>query len=283
MNYYSIFDMAEDECIDVLQNGNYEEDLIDTYTSDITKRMVFERINRKPPHRQRKISAKKILIIAIAAALLISSSVMAQVYWELWETGGAVKIDDSTRGMVGQEIHHVSGDYVLTQAELEELFGQEVGLIENEDIKVALEEHLAQEIELEENEVVKTVEEGGHIPYSVDVFSTTQKEEHFITPEIICTNNAMAVFTTDDKRGWRLKKGDKLHFTVTLYSGARHVAVVNIVDGELKKEIFEFYGKELSYQYVATKDCYYNVATISASSDTISFHEGTISIDQDHH
>lgn len=263
MNYYRIFDMAEDECLDILQSSIVPNDLDDIYTANITKKMVLEKINPTPV-KNKKLSMKKVIIIAIAAALLVGGSVIAKTYWELWQEGGAVEITDENRGMVGKDIHYETGDFVLTEEEMQEL--QEQDRMKG----------------LEENEIVKSVEEGGHTPYHVDVFTSTKAETNYVTPEVIMTNDAMAVFTTPDKTGWILKKGDVIQFTVKLYSResnvVSHFAIVDIVDGEAKKEIQEVHAAEISYQYTAIEDCIYNIGVISASSGTISFQEGTVSI-----
>lgn len=75
------------------------------------------------------------------------------------------------------------------------------------------------------------------------------------------------------------KKGDVIKFESSLYPTYGHsTSILPIIDGELKEEMEIFNTNEVSYQYTATKDCYYNLGILSASPSSISFHEGTISV-----
>lgn len=76
-----------------------------------------------------------------------------------------------------------------------------------------------------------------------------------------------------------IKKGDVIKFESSLYPTYGHsTSILPIIDGELKEEMEIFNTNEVSYQYTATKDCYYNLGILSASPSSISFHEGTISV-----
>lgn len=75
------------------------------------------------------------------------------------------------------------------------------------------------------------------------------------------------------------KKGDVIKFESSLYPTYGHsTSILPIIDGELNEEMEIFNTNEVSYQYTATKDCYYNLGILSASPSSISFHEGTISV-----
>ena len=95
-------------------------------------------------------------------------------------------------------------------------------------------------------------------------------------------NNSLVVLTTPNNTRWELKKGDVIKFESSLYPTYGHstsiFCILPIIDGELKEEMEIFNTNEVSYQYTATKDCYYNLGILSASPSSISFHEGTISV-----
>lgn len=58
-----------------------------------------------------------------------------------------------------------------------------------------------------------------------------------------------------------IKKGDVIKFESSLYPTYGHstsiFCILPIIDGELKEEMEIFNTNEVSYQYTATKDCYY--------------------------
>ena len=90
-----------------------------------------------------------------------------------------------------------------------------------------------------------------------------------------------AVIKTGGKQ-YRVQEGDVIKFESSLYPTYRHstsiFCILPIIDEELKEEMEIFNTNEVSYQYTATKDCYYNLGILSASPSSISFHEGTISV-----
>ncbi|XCP83992.1 hypothetical protein ABXS75_13030 [Roseburia hominis] len=259
MDYNSIFEIIEDECLDILQNSNYGKRESATFTADTTIKLVMKELRAPVNKRSRKKISKKILIIAIAATLLFSTAVCGNSYWKIWREGGAERITNDNRDIVGKEVIH-SGYYPEHPND-------------RKDIPPT---------SLSPNEIVKTAEEGAHIPLSMDIFTTTQDKDTFITPEIIAANNAMAIFTTPDKKGWKLEKGDILNFEVLLYPceiiANQHSAFMYILNGELKEELTGFHQKDIKYQLCAKEDGYYHIAFIGASSETTSLHEGKIYI-----
>lgn len=264
MNYYEIFDLVEDECVDILPNDNLPDDFDDIFTAENTKKMVFDKINtlNNSQTRRKKLTPKKLIIISIAAALLISGTVIAKPYWKLWQEGGAEEIANDNRELIGKEVW--TDAFVTTSEEYE-------NYLKHPPI-----------YKLPENDIVKSIEGDVLGPNSVNIFPTSEKDNQFLSPEVIMMNNALVVFTTTDSIGWKLKKGDIINFEAELYPTYGHstsiFCILPIIDGELKEDMEIFNANKVSYHYTITEDCYYNLGILSASPSTISFHEGTISI-----
>lgn len=259
VDLYTLFNSFDDECIDILEKSNYGKNMRIQYSSEITKRMVRKRVEQQEKINielnRRNISIRKLFLIAIIAALLLSALAVAKNYWDFWEQGGAEKITDENRSLVGKEI-------------------------QRSDTPIKSDRAL---YSIDENEIIKSAEKDAHIPRTVDIFSTKTQNELFVTPEIITTNDSMALFTSSDKKGWKLKKGETLSYNVGMYDNEtvekQHLIICLIINGELQKKYTVYNDKNIKYKTTATEDGYYNIGVVNASSDTISLKEGFICVE----
>lgn len=112
-------------------------------------------------------------------------------------------------------------------------------------------------------------------------FVTKEKNNEYITPEIIETNGSIGVFTKDDGSGWKLKKGDSLVFNFDKYQSKvikEQTAVIGYVVNGKMVEGESFEDLSGSYEITADEPGEYYIYTIDASSEYLAFKEGSISV-----
>ncbi|WP_242960339.1 hypothetical protein [Clostridium beijerinckii] len=112
-------------------------------------------------------------------------------------------------------------------------------------------------------------------------FVTKEKNNEYITPEIIETNGSIGVFTKDDGSGWKLNKGDSLVFNFDKYQSKatkNQTAVIgHVVNGKMVKGE-KFKDLSGSYEITADEPGEYYIYTIDASSEYLAFKQGSISV-----
>lgn len=113
-------------------------------------------------------------------------------------------------------------------------------------------------------------------------FITKEKDDVYITPEIILTNGSIGVFTKEDGSGWLLNKGDSLTFNFNKYESKavknQNSVIGYVVNGKMVKgEGF----KDLSgnYKTIADESGEYYIYVLGSSSDYLSFKEGRIIVE----
>ena len=136
---------------------------------------------------------------------------------------------------------------------------------------------------------IKSIESEERLPYAMNIFEAKKEDGYYTTPEVIFTHNAMVIFTKEDNKGWKLKKGQTLYFEVEEYTFERSwgrgqlIIYTYILDGKLMNKEYDFEGfsNELLQKYVlqAEKDGEYYLCLLGAHSDSTSIKNGRLYVD----
>lgn len=292
ISFYELFDLMAEDALELLSEDMAEstaspEDTEDTtdrdgtfFSAETTINGVLKMISQKEsPHVLKKKKAKfRLLLAAVIGAGLSAAVALADqpiIIDGIFQKAGAEEINDSNRDYVGKRL--MAPD--VTVKSLEEFRKEQASRL-NKQTKP--------EIQYEIPGLIKSIESEEHLPYAMDLFEAEKEDGYYTTPEVIFTNNAMVIFTKEGNKGWKLKKGQTLHFEVEEYPSevtwgrGQVIIYTHILNGKLMNEEYEGHGRHGLYQKYdlkAEKDGEYYLCLIGASSDSISIKNGRLYVD----
>lgn len=295
ISFYELFDLMAEEVLELLSEdmaeGTTSPSSEDTegatdrdstfFSAETTINGVLEMISQKEhPHVIKKKKAKiRLLLVAVIGAGLSAAAVALAdqpiIIDGIFQKAGAEEINDTNRDYVGKRL--MAAD--ATVVSLEEFRKEEAS---------GLKKQIKPEIQYEMPDFIKSIESEEHFPYAMDIFEAKKEDGYYTTPEVIFTNNAMVIFTKEGNKGWKLKKGQTLHFEVEEYPSevtwgrGQVIIYTHILNGKLMNEEYEGHSRyELSQKYdlQAEKDGEYYLCLIGASSDSISIKNGRLYVD----
>ena len=281
ISFYELFDLMAEEALELLS-----EDTPDSETqssSEATINGVLEMISQKErPHVFKKKKMIRRLLLVAVIGIGVSAAAVAVANQPIILNGvllriGAEEINDANRAYVGKRLR-VDDVTVMSEEELRK-----------EDAS-RLKKQKKQEIQYEIPDFINSIESEEHLlPYTMDTFEAEKKDGYYKTPEVIFTHNAMVIFTKEGNRGWKLKKGQTLHFEVEEYpseenwkGGGQCIIYMYVWNGKLMNQYREDCGRnELlqKYDLQAEKDGEYYLCLIGASFDSTSIKNGRLYVD----
>ncbi len=102
------------------------------------------------------------------------------------------------------------------------------------------------------------------------------------TPEVICPNGAVGIFSKSNSRGWPCIKGDYLSWSFTKYpldsQKDQAICVGYIKDGVMYKPQLFQKGLEINYKQKISEDGLYYLYILGASSDPVTIKSGNIEL-----
>lgn len=280
ISFYELFDLMAEEALELLP-----EDTPDSETqssSEATINGVLEMISQK--ERPRVFKKKKMirrLLLAAVIGIGVSAAAVAVANQPIILNGvllriGAEEINDANRAYVGKEMRagHTAGK-VQRESEI------------REEAAAGTSSRMEAERTYELPDFIKGIESYEKLPYAMDTFESKKEDGYDTTPEIIFTNNAMVIFTKEGNKGWKLKKGQTLHFETEEYPSevnqGRGQAIIYtyILDGKLMNQDYGDGRRGLSQKYdlKAEKSGEYYLCLIGASSDPISIKSGRLYVE----
>lgn len=292
ISFYELFDLMAEDALELLSEDMAEstaspEDTEDTtdrdstfFSAETTINGVLKMISQKEsPHVLKKKKAKfRLLLVAVIGAGLSAAVALADqpiIIDGIFQKAGAEEINDSNRDYVGKRL--MAPD--VTVKSLEEVRKEQASRL-NKQTKP--------EIQYEIPGLIKSIESEEHLPYAMDLFEAEKEDGYYTTPEVIFTHNAMVIFTKEGNKGWKLKKGQTLHFEAEEYPSevtwgrGQVIIYTHILNGKLMNEEYEGHGRHGLYQKYdlkAEKDGEYYLCLIGASSDSISIKNGRLYVD----
>lgn len=295
ISFYELFDLMAEEALELLSEEMAEgtaspssedtEDATDRdstfFSAETTINGVLEMISQKEhPHVTKKKKAKfRLLLVAVIGAGLSAAAVALAdqpiIINGIFQKPGAEEINDTNQEYVGKGLKAAD----VTVDSLAKA---------REEAASRVKKPKKPEIRYEIPGFIKSIESEEHLPYAMDTFEARKENGYYTTPEVIFTNNAMVIFTKEGNKGWKLKKGQTLHFKAEEYPSevtwGRGQAIIytHILDGKLMNQEYDGHGRHgLSQKYdlPAEKDGEYYLCLIGASSDSISLKNGRLYVD----
>lgn len=280
ISFYELFDLMAEEALELLS-----EDTPDSETqssSEATINGVLEMISQKErPHVFKKKKMIRRLLLAAVIGIGVSAAAVAVANQPIILNGvllriGAEEINDANRAYVGKEMRagHTAGK-VQRESEI------------REEAAAGTSSRMESERTYELPDFIKDIESYEKLPYAMDTFESKKEDGYDTTPEIIFTNNAMVIFTKEGNKGWKLKKGQTLHFETEEYPSevnqGRGQAIIYtyILDGKLMNQDYGDGRRGLSQKYdlKAEKSGEYYLCLTGASSDPISIKSGRLYVE----
>jgi len=279
ISFYELFDLMAEEALELLP-----EDTPDSETqssSEATINGVLEMISQKErPHVfKKKKMIRRLLLVAVigigvfAAAVALANQpiILNGVLLRI----GAEEINDANRAYVGKEMKAGHTAEVRRESEI------------REEAAAGTSSRLESERTYELPDFIKGIESYEKLPYAMDTFESKKEDGYYTTPEIIFTNNAMVIFTKEGNKGWKLKKGQTLHFETEEYPSevnqGRGQAIIYtyILDGKLMNKDYGDGRRGISQNYdlKAEKSGEYYLCLTGASSDPISIKSGRLYVE----
>lgn len=292
ISFYELFDLMAEEALELLSedtpDGGARSSLeaapgrdCPSSSAEATIKGVLEMINqREHPHvfKKKKAIFRFLLAAVIGAGLSAAAVALADqpiIIDGIFQKPGAEEINDTNREYVGKRL--MAAD--VTVVSLAEI---------REEAASRVKRRKKPEIQYEMPGFIKNIESEEHLPYAMDTFEAKKEDGYYMTPEVIFTNNAMVIFTKEGNRGWKLKKGQTLHFEAEEYPSeinwgrGQTIIYTHIMNGKLMNEEYEGRGRhELlqKYDLQAEKDGEYYLCLVGASSDSISIKNGRLYVD----
>lgn len=304
ISFYELFDLMAEEALELLSEDTSDSDVTSSsevisdrssmdssskdaadresrfFSSEATINGVLEMIGQKEnshthTFKKKKIKRRLLLAAIIGAGLSAAAVAFADqpiILNGVFQRGGAEEINDANRVYVGRKLK--AGDVeVLKESEIRE---------EAADGASSWKEWEKQD---EMPSFIKSIESEENLPYAVDTFESKKEDGYYKTPEVIFMNNAMVIFTKEGRKGWKLKKGQTLHFETEEYpsevTGGRGQAIIYtyILDGKLMNKDYSSHGLSQKYDLKAEESGEYYLCLIGASSDSISIKSGRLYVE----
>lgn len=279
ISFYELFDLMEEEALELLP-----EDTPDSETqssSEATINGVLEMISQKErPHVFKKKKMIRRLLLVAVIGIGVSAAAVALANQPIILNGvllriGAEEINDANRAYVGKEMKAGHTAEVRRESEI------------REEAAAGTSSRLESERTYELPDFIKGIESYEKLPYAMDTFESKKEDGYYTTPEIIFTNNAMVIFTKEGNKGWKLKKGQTLHFETEEYPSevnqGRGQAIIYtyILDGKLMNKDYGDGRRGISQNYdlKAEKSGEYYLCLTGASSDPISIKSGRLYVE----
>lgn len=294
ISFYELFDLMAEDALELLSEDMAEstaspEDVEGTtdrdstfFSAETTINGVLKMISQKEsPHVLKKKKAKFRLLLAavIGAGLSAAAVALADqpiIIDGIFQKAGAEEINDSNRDYVGKRL--MASD--VTVKSLEEFRKEQASRL-NKQTKP--------EIQYEIPGLIKSIESEEHLPYAMDLFEAKKEDGYYTTPEVIFTHNAMVIFTKEGNKGWKLKKGQTLHFEAEEYpfeqswGRGQPIIYTYILDGKLMNKDYDFdcLSNELlqKYDLQVKKDGEYYLCLLGVHSDSTSIKKGRLYVD----
>lgn len=279
ISFYELFDLMEEEALELLP-----EDTPDSETqssSEATINGVLEMISQKErPHVFKKKKMIRRLLLVAVIGIGVSAAAVALANQPIILNGvllriGAEEINDANRAYVGKEMKAGHTAEVRRESEI------------REEAAAGTSSRLESERTYELPDFIQGIESYEKLPYAMDTFESKKEDGYYTTPEIIFTNNAMVIFTKEGNKGWKLKKGQTLHFETEEYPSevnqGRGQAIIYtyILDGKLMNKDYGDGRRGISQNYdlKAEKSGEYYLCLTGASSDPISIKSGRLYVE----
>lgn len=279
ISFYELFDLMAEEALELLS-----EDTPDSETqssSEATINGVLEMISQKErPHVFKKKKMIRRLLLVAVIGIGVSAAAVALANQPIILNGvllriGAEEINDANRAYVGKEMKAGHTAEVRRESEI------------REEAAAGTSSRLESERTYELPDFIKGIESYEKLPYAMDTFESKKEDGYYTTPEIIFTNNAMVIFTKEGNKGWKLKKGQTLHFETEEYPSevnqGRGQAIIYtyILDGKLMNKDYGDGRRGISQNYdlKAEKSGEYYLCLTGASSDPISIKSGRLYVE----
>lgn len=279
ISFYELFDLMAEEALELLP-----EDTPDSETqssSEATINGVLEMISQKEHPRvfKKKKLIRRLLLVAVIG-IGVSAAAVALANQPIILNGvllriGAEEINDANRAYVGKEMKAGHTAEVRRESEI------------REEAAAGTSSRPESERTYELPDFIKDIESYEKLPYAMDTFESKKEDGYDTTPEIIFTNNAMVILTKEGNKGWKLKKGQTLHFETEEYPSevnqGRGQAIIYtyILDGKLMNQDYGDGRRGLSQKYdlKAEKSGEYYLCLTGASSDPISIKSGRLYVE----
>ncbi len=279
ISFYELFDLMAEDALELLS-----EDTPDSETqssSEATINGVLEMISQKErPHVFKKKKMIRRLLLVAVIGIGVSAAAVALANQPIILNGvllriGAEEINDANRAYVGKEMKAGHTAEVRRESEI------------REEAAAGTSSRLESERTYELPDFIKGIESYEKLPYAMDTFESKKEDGYYTTPEIIFTNNAMVIFTKEGNKGWKLKKGQTLHFETEEYPSevnqGRGQAIIYtyILDGKLMNKDYGDGRRGISQNYdlKAEKSGEYYLCLTGASSDPISIKSGRLYVE----
>lgn len=279
ISFYELFDLMAEEALELLP-----EDTPDSETqssSEATINGVLEMISQKErPHVFKKKKMIRRLLLVAVIGIGVSAAAVALANQPIILNGvllriGAEEINDANRAYVGKEMKAGHTAEVRRESEI------------REEAAAGTSSRPESERTYELPDFIKGIESYEKLPYAMDTFESKKEDGYYTTPEIIFTNNAMVIFTKEGNKGWKLKKGQTLHFETEEYPSevnqGRGQAIIYtyILDGKLMNKDYGDGRRGISQNYdlKAEKSGEYYLCLTGASSDPISIKSGRLYVE----
>lgn len=226
---------------------DYEFEIAEDFEKKIMRMCEEKSVNRKKVNKGtygfRKIVAAIafILVTVISAGAVTNAATDGKVMEVLTKFFGASVVTDENRGLIGKEV--VSDDGIIVSDGADD----ELGEISEDSTEV-------------ENQLFEVVDG--------------------VTPEIIMTNGAVAVFYQEEYNGWQCEAGDKLVFEFEKYESevteSQALVVGYVLDGVMYESENVFRELEGRYELEVQRAGEYYIYLISGTSDYLTVKEGKI-------
>lgn len=279
ISFYELFDLMAEDALELLS-----EDTPDSETqssSEATINGVLEMISQKErPHVFKKKKMIRRLLLVAVIGIGVSAAAVALANQPIILNGvllriGAEEINDANRAYVGKEMKAGHTAEVRRESEI------------REEAAAGTSSRLESERTYELPDFIKGIESYEKLPYAMDTFESKKEDGYYTTPEIIFTNNAMVIFTKEGNKGWKLKRGQTLHFETEEYPSevnqGRGQAIIYtyILDGKLMNKDYGDGRRGISQNYdlKAEKSGEYYLCLTGASSDPISIKSGRLYVE----
>ena len=235
---------------------------------------------KERPHVFKKKKMIRRLLLVAVIGIGVSAAAVALANQPIILNGvllriGAEEINDANRAYVGKEMKAGHTAEVRRESEI------------REEAAAGTSSRLESERTYELPDFIKGIESYEKLPYAMDTFESKKEDGYYTTPEIIFTNNAMVIFTKEGNKGWKLKKGQTLHFETEEYPSevnqGRGQAIIYtyILDGKLMNKDYGDGRRGISQNYdlKAEKSGEYYLCLTGASSDPISIKSGRLYVE----
>lgn len=205
-----------------------------------------------------------VFLMAIATGVAVNAATDGKILDIMTKFFGAQVVNDENKDLIGKE----------TIADIKDVF-----IVKPEDSE-GRGKTGNKELELDDSHIVKRIANGMVKPLSIDEIQVIEG----ITPEVIMTNGAAAIFYQENFEGWKADVGDKLIFEFSKYESEvieeQGLVLGYVLDGVMynSEEVFrKINGRyELSIENAGE----YYIYVISATSDYLTLRTGEIKLEK---